>query len=230
MTPRGRGSTRWRAAMRPLAAAADVNDSRYDAPFAAWLTRTRAAPAHGAHRDARAGGAPAARRQRERDDPRGQGEGPQGCSDSSSSRTRQASPPACRATKTACPTSSTGRIGNARRLVGDSDIELRVPDVTDKTPPDKKLGAFERNEPFSVRDVVPAGEGHERPAGDALRRVVRRQPWMGADPAQGRARCPPPSTTCSPTTRSRLKPPRRSHRARGITSPSPTTARAAPPA
>ena len=41
---------------------------------------------------------------------------------------------------------------------------------------------------------------------------------MGADPAQEAARSRPPSITSSPTIRSRSRPPRRSRRARGITS------------
>ena len=136
------------AAMRPLVAAADVNDPRHDAPFEEWLKRTLAAPA--AARLAAAGlvahlplegGVPAKI-------PEGKGKDRKLVPQLLFANTAGI-PASLQGDKDRVPEIVDGRVGKAQRLVGDSDIALRVPDVTDKTPRDRRLGAFERNEPFS---------------------------------------------------------------------------------
>jgi hypothetical protein len=136
------------AAMRPLAAVADVDDARYDAPFEAWLKRTTVAPAPArvvvaaptAHLPLE-GGVPAMI-------PEGKGKDRKVVRQLLFANTAGIAA-SLQGDKDRVPEVVDGRVGKAQRLVGDSDIALRVPDVTDKTPPDKKLGAFERSEPFS---------------------------------------------------------------------------------
>jgi hypothetical protein len=135
-------------AIRPLAEAANVNESRYDVAFAVWLKRMTAPPAPAriavpglvAHLPLE--GTVRAMI------PEGKGKDRKPVRQLLFANTAGIAA-SLQGDKDRIPDVVEGRVGNARRLVGDSDIELRVPDVTEKTPPDKRLGAFERNEPFS---------------------------------------------------------------------------------
>jgi hypothetical protein len=134
------------AAMRPLADAVDVRAPRYDAAFEAWL----ASPA------------PAATRA----EPRGLlahlpldagtravvPGGPRGKPTTAIVFANTAPggvPASLQGDKDRVPVVTDGHLGTAQRLVGDSHIAVRPRVLNEKTAADRRLGAFERNEPFS---------------------------------------------------------------------------------
>ena len=203
-----------RTAIGPLRQAADVADARYDAPFEAWLARTAAAPAS-ARIDVQGlvahlpldGGVKVLVPERKQRKPT-----PELIFANTSGI-----PASLQGDKDRVPQTVEGRVGKALRLVGDSHIELRPVDLTAKTAADRRLGQFERNEPFSYaiwfrleKDtsgplVTHCGGLFDGNRGWEL--ILRKGGTLAAA-----------LTTSSPTTRSRSRRRRRWRRARGTTS------------
>ena len=132
--------------MRPLDEASDVHDPRYDTPFEAWLARVKAEGSMPVRVEGLVAHLPL-----DRGTPVMVPEGKEKKPAKELAFANTAGVPASlQGDKDRVPATVEGRVGTAQRLIGDSFIELHpVGKFTDKTPPDKRFGAFERNEPFS---------------------------------------------------------------------------------